>query len=461
MKITVEITGLAYGGAGVGRFGPGAGPEGGKGGKGGKAVFVPYTAPGDVAEVELTAEKKSFAEGRLVRTLEPSPLRTEPRCRYFGDCGGCALQHISYPSQVDLKGDVLRETLRRIGRIEPRRFDPPRAESPPYGYRARARFHFSGGAMGFKKARSDEVVDIEDCPILTEGVSSAYSGIRAALMEAPEGVRKKLGALHEVEVAESPGRGGVAAAFHVTGGGPIPWDRLLSGVPGLKGFEVWMGPRARPGAPAHQGWRRLRLVASSGDGSIEYAVGDLVFRASVGVFTQVNRQGNLALVEKVVEYASPVPPGGVLDLFSGVGNFTLPVARAAGRGGAGGPGISGVESDPVAVRFARENAEANGLGGVRFVKGGAAEWLRQRAKALESSMPGVIILDPPRGGGAAVARLLAGLRPERVVYVSCSPPTLARDLSILAESGLRADRAVLVDMFPQTYHVECVVALSR
>lgn len=432
MNVTVEITGVAYGGSGVGRTD-------------GKVVFVPFTAPGDVAEVEITKDKKSFFEGRLVRIATPGPDRVEPECPYFGRCGGCQLQHIGYGAQVELKQEMLAETLKRIGRAEPERFDPPVPSPLPYAYRSRARFHVDtdGGSvkMGFFEASTNRVVDIERCPILTDDLNGAYSALRRALTGAPS-LPVDAG-LHTVELASDPS--GTAAAFHAASGALEGWEALMEGVPGLKGVEVWSDPGRS---------QRGRFVKSYGDTAVSYTVGEMEMTASVSVFTQANTALNPALVARAVELAGLKGTERVVDLFCGVGNLTLPAALNAA-------GAEGVETNPKAVRLARENAARAGMKKVRFRRERAMDWFRRGSKTLDKGQEDVIILDPPRGGDKEVARAVSGLDRVRIVYVSCSPPTLARDISLLSGRGYRPTRAVLVDMFPQTYHIECVVALSR
>lgn len=432
METTVKITDLAYGGSGVGR-------------SSGKVVFVPFTAPGDVARVEVTTDKKTYSEGRLIELLTPSPLRAVPPCPYFTECGGCALQHINYPAQVELKQRILAETLKRIGKITPESFEPPLPSERAYGYRTRARFHVDAGQLGFFAAGTNRVVDIAACPILDHRLNNIYGRIREALFRAMVSVSEKISPLYALELALSPSDGSVTALFYVSQDPGVPWEKMLAGVDGLKGFEVRLDARRRWGG---------RVVFTSGDTSISYNLGHLRIKASAGVFTQANAACNLALVERVVNYSGLKGPEVVVDLFSGVGNFTLPLATRVLK-------AIGVESSPEAVTSALGNAEANSLGGVDFFEDCALTWLKRNSKALDEGPGYVVILDPPRGGDIGVAKILARSSPVRIVYVSCSPPTLARDLSLLAEKGTKPVRAVLVDMFPQTYHMECVVELSR
>lgn len=426
MKATVEITSLAYGGRGVGRVD-------------GKVVFVPFTAPGDVVEVEIIREKKSFSEGEVRKILSPSTVRTEPECPYFGVCGGCALQHISYPEQVASKEKVLLETLERIGKVTPAKVDPPIPCEKPYGYRSRARFHVKGGRVGFFESGSRRVVDIESCPILDPALNDAYRAVRSAVAQnTPPG-------LYVIEMGVGVD-GRTVAAFHVSAKGEYPWQRLLEGT-GLKGLEVRFDPSRR---------ERGRKIEALGDLELRFGAGGMDLVAGVTAFTQVNPSQNEHLVEKVLEYASLSGEELVVDLFSGVGNLTLPAAGGAER-------AVGVEAHREAVRYARENAKRNSVGNVKFKVSDALDWLGSRFRGLAEGVPCVLILDPPRGGESGIAGRLSesGALPRRIVYVSCSPPTLARDLYLLAGCGYTPARACLIDMFPQTYHIESAVVLER
>jgi len=427
MKSTVEITDLAYGGKGVGRID-------------GKVVFVPFTAPGDVAEVEVIEDKKGFYEGRLVTVVTPSPHRVEHRCPHYGDCGGCSLQHISYDSQVSMKQKTLEETLRRIGGVEPDWFDPPTPSPSPWAYRTRARFHAEGERLGFHRLGTRDLVEVGECPVLNPVLTGALESLREALKGVDTG---RLYAA-EAALADYPSTGGWTVLLHVRESEPADWSAILGGAEGLRGFEVRCDPAGK---------FRGRKIAASGERAIKYRVMGYPLTASVGVFTQVNLAANEHLVEKAAAYAAADGKATVADLFSGMGNLTIPV-------GAGGGGAVGVETNPEAVKLGTENARGNGLDRVVFERGRAAEWLKRNLKGLEERRPLVIILDPPRGGEPGATRTLTELSPERVVYVSCNPPTLARDVSRLFKGGLNPARAAMIDMFPQTYHIESVVGLE-
>ncbi len=420
MEAVVNITGLAFGGSGVGRIG-------------GKVVFVPYTAPGDEARIRITSEKKAFSEGELIELLKASDLRQEPSCEYFGECGGCGLQHIRYPRQVEWKEKILVETLKRIGKVALPPLDPPVPSPKEFSYRTRARFHMDGWKLGFYEHGSHRVVDIEACPLLEPALNEALSGIRKAFREAGAGPSP----FSSLEIGLS-GKDNKAVALFAVSPGLKPSSDLapaLNKVTALKGYEILR--------PKEKVERNLLL----------YDAGGLNFKANIRVFSQINLYQNENLIKKVIEYAGLTGKERVLDLFSGVGNLSLPMAASSKE-------ITGVESNGEAVMLARENASLNSITSARFMRGEAHKWLRENIKTLEKERPHVVVLDPPRGGDPETVRVLSVLKPEKIVYVSCSPPTLARDISLLTGSGYRLFRAGLFDMFPQTYHIESIAGLE-
>jgi len=424
MEHIVDITSLAFGGRGIGRID-------------GKVVFVPFTAPGDKARVEVVTEKKGFSEGALVEVVSSSPQRVSPSCPVFGACGGCALQHISYEGQAEWKERIFEETLKRIGKVEGVEFGEPIKAANPWNYRGRAAFHVDKGAWGFFGGKRHSVIDIDECPIVDPVVNRAFKGIKGALSGRKHGI-------YAVEVVGSPIDNRAVASFYVYEEKKVDWHGCLSGVEGLKGFEVRLSTERKG---------RGERICAEGDTVLSYAVQGFTLKAGIGLFSQVNLTQNEQLVQKVIEYAGLSGTETVVDLFSGVGNFTLPLSRGARL-------AIGVESSVEAVEFAEENARINGTKSASFHAAEAVAWLKQEIKNLEKTRPCVLVLDPPRGGGPDVVRMISDARPERVVYVSCSPPTLARDLSTLNACGYRVKRASFVDMFPQTYHIECVACLE-
>ncbi len=426
MDSKLTITALAHGGSGVGRID-------------GKVVFVPFTAPGDLAMVEITAEKKAFSEGVLKEIITPSQIRSVPECGLYGVCGGCSLQHIGYQGQVEWKHRIFEETLRRIGGISDVDFDVATPSPSSMGYRSRARFHVSGGVWGFFEVKSHKVVALDACPVLDPLLNSAFTATRNALKGADLSI-------FAVDIGVSEADQKAVASIHVTSSKGFPWAEALSGVKELKGYQVLV-------YPVRQDRNRGRLIERHADTELFYSIEDMRLGAGIDVFSQVNRSGNRLLIEKVLEYASLEGTEAVVDLFSGVGNLSLPLARRAGS-------VIGVESAGEAIDAAIKNAHNNGVTNADFTAMDASAWLKQEIKALEKKRPDVVVLDPPRGGDTAVASMLGKVRPARIIYVSCSPPTLARDISHLIGTGYTVKRAGFIDMFPQTFHIEGVVALE-
>ncbi|MCP3676564.1 MAG: 23S rRNA (uracil(1939)-C(5))-methyltransferase RlmD [Deltaproteobacteria bacterium] len=421
--MTTDITALSYGGRGIGRVG-------------GKVVFVPYTVPGDSVEVEVTGEKRGFLEGRVQRLITPSPDRAEPFCSLFGRCGGCQWQHIPYRDQVAWKERIFRESLERIGGIKGLPLESAVAAESERGYRTRAQFHVQSGRWGFFAATSNDVVELDDCPLLDPLLNKSFNALRAALSELAPALP-----LHTVEVGVSGFDEKAVAILHITKEARLDLDRLMDSVPDLKGVDLRVTPLMRRGG---------RTVASVGDGCITYRVGGLMMRSHLSAFSQVNLGQNERLVDTVLDYADPGEGDSVVDLFSGAGNLSLPLAERCGS-------VTAIERDGVAVRDGILNSEAKEMGNVTFLRNDAAGGLM----SLEIGTHDIVLLDPPRGGALSAVREIAKVNPGKIVYLSCNPSTLARDLSFLVEHGYRMERATTIDMFPHTYHIEGIVKLNH
>lgn len=424
---TVDITDVAYGGKGVGRIK-------------GKVVFVPFTAPGDRVIVKITAEDRGFSHGALKDIVEPSPMRVRPACPVYETCGGCSLQHIAYGNQVECKQRMLEESIKRIGGLEAVEFEPPIASDVPFGYRARSRIHVDAkGRWGFYEAVSRNVVDIRSCPVLNKPLNRAFSQIRDAVS-----FRLKFGKkgcwLETVELGASSDDDKTVAAFYIKEDKARELVAALFDVSELKGIQVW---DTISGKKAFE----------RGDTAVCYNVNGIAYKADISVFSQANHGLNRRLAGSVCDWAGLTGKERVLELYSGAGNLTLQLAQKAVE-------VIAVEADPLAMENARSNAAMNNIKNVRFHASDTVGWLTRNLKDLERAAFDVVILDPPRTGDAEAGRAIAHIRPKRIVYVSCSPPTLARDLSQLARAGYRVFKAVLFDMFPQTHHVESIVMLE-
>ncbi|MEM6792484.1 MAG: class I SAM-dependent RNA methyltransferase [Acidobacteriota bacterium] len=370
----------------------------------GLPIFVPRSAPGDRLRVRLEERKASYARARIVEILEPGEGRREAPCIHFDACGGCDLQHLEDAVQLRLKADAVLETLRRIGGIEsPSRFEV--VSGDPWGYRSRTQVQIEqtdrGPRIGYFGRGSHDLVTVEQCPVLRPQLEAALSG---------GAVRR---GLHE----KSPPR------LDLSAGDDGSWTC----------------------SPPHSGMP---------GGEIRATVGDLVYEYDGRCFFQAHH----ALSERLVEHAladelvgtgAGAPrQGEAFDLYAGVGLFSLPLARRYRR-------VTSVDGDRLAIRFAGRNARANGLeAGVRAIGRAVEAWIHRLPEG-----PDRVLVDPPRAGLSAKVRdLLMARRPRWLTYVSCQPATLARDLKLLTRV-FSLESLTLLDMFPQTGHMESVAQL--
>jgi 23S rRNA (uracil1939-C5)-methyltransferase len=421
--IEVTIDALTPGGDGVGRRMDGSADD--------AAFFVPLTAPGDRVRALVETRGKRTAEARLVEVLAPSSDRVTPRCRHFGTCGGCAWQHVRIEAQTAAKRQHVRRALAK-GIEAP----PPVAEvagSPDeYGYRHRATFAArvtaGGVVLGFARAHSHRIVDLAECPVLVPPLAAAIPALRAAVAGALGG---RTGSA-EVRAAFDPESGRVLAeiAWAKDGKHEAPPPRLVA----------IDGGRAAPidEATAHYDAEGVRVAFAP------------------GIFAQANLPANARLVAEVTGRIVAADPKSLLDVYCGVGNYTLPAARALG----GGVDAHGIEEDARAVALAAMSAREAGLPRVSF-SALDAETALARLAAQRRTFD-VVICNPPRTGlTPGVIRAVVAMSPRAMVYVSCAPPTLARDLRALAESGYATTDVRPFDLFPQTPHVEVVASPSR
>lgn len=427
MTIKVKIESLAYQGSGIGKVTDDSDNKG-------KTIFVPFTVHGDEVEVEIVKEKKTFLEGKVVDIIKPSYARAEPQCKVFEECGGCQWQNVKYPEQMRWKHRIFTDTLKRIGKIEVENFDPAQQSQKPYNYRTKAKFQVSGKKWGFFKNKSHDVVNISDCPILEDPVNITFRAVKKALFSIGHNIST-------VEVGLSRKDKKTVVSINVKNKKNIEgfnWAKALnnkiSGFENLKGFEVISGKKK---------------IASGGETRLKYELDGISISTNISSFTQSNGGQNEYLVKKVLELAQIGEEETVLDLFCGAGNFTLPLSKQCGQ-------IIGLDRDKEAIKSAQSNSKANSIENTQFL----TSWA-ELTKAIEKVKPHVIILDPPREGDAETAEMISSLGAEKIIYISCSPPTLARDLSIITKKGYSAVKAGVIDMFPQTYHIEGFVLLEK
>jgi len=395
-RISVKIDDVAFGGRGVARVAD-------------FVCFVPFAVDGDEVEIEITAVKRHYGEGRIVRILNPSSYRIAPRCPYYRRCGGCAMQHITYPHQLELKRRQIEEGLRRIAGISSPPVSPVIPSPQSFGWRGKAEFHLAGGGsrkasyLGLMAARSHRVIEISECLIAAESINRKYRALQTAVKSG------SVGALSERQV-------------------------IWADDPGEQPTTIFTGSGKPPDV--------LRVVA-----------GEKITVPGRGFF-----QANIFLVERfveqVVKMASLSGRETVLDLYGGAGLFSLFLGGQAGALFCG-------EGDEDAVRCARMNLKRAGFAGAKCYQGDAAAILKR--EFVEPGLKAdVVILDPPRDGcSEGVLESLSLLQPGRIVYVSCNPSTQARDVRHLLNSGYCLEIVQPFDMFPQTAHIEAIALLTR
>jgi 23S rRNA (uracil1939-C5)-methyltransferase len=400
----------------------------------GRVVFVPRAHPGDRVRARVTEVHAGWAEGALVEVLAASAARRSSPCPYVPRCGGCSYQDLDYAEQLVVKESVLRESLGRGGAP----WDGPVTlhSSSERGWRMRASLHFSAGtdglSLGLQEEGTHRVVDALACLQLSERMNRAARALRDALAETPAlGPR-----LRGLDLLESPDGGALLAVLETTldPHGARALASLAARIPGLDGFGVAAGPR---------------LLWLHGAPFVEASVLGVVLRARARSFFQANRFLLEPLASTVVDLV-PRGEGRVVDLYAGVGLFALPLAARGERD------VLAVEWSASAAEDARWGAQRNGLDAVRVVAGDVAKSLAETGPEKGERL----VLDPPRtGAGPGVVALVAGRAPAAIVYVSCDPPTLGRDLAAFRERGYRPDALHLFDLFPDTFHMETVVRL--
>lgn len=428
----LTIDRLAFGGSGVGRLE-------------GKVCFVPFSAPGDCLAVQVVKEHRSWLEAEIVELLEASPLRTEPVCPAFGRCGGCDWQHLAYPAQAAAKRSILLETLQRVGKLAEPPVGPTLAAPSPYGYRARAQFKLHRAAdglkAGFYRRGSRFVIDLpQGCPVVTEAVNGALARLKQVLEGLPDADRVP-------QLSIEQGEDGCSVVVHYIGSDPQRLTELLARhQPSLQLSGLFL-----------QSGRKDTLLPVFGEQRVSYRVlaGDreLTLGYGIGGFSQVNRQQNRTMIEQVRQLLRPVANGRLLDLYCGNGNFSLPLADLFGD-------VLGIEGYQPSIASAVDNSRQARVNNSTF-RCADVETEMQRLVAAGQRFA-TVLLDPPRSGALEAVKLLPQLEAQQIVYVSCDPGTLARDLAILINrGGYRLETALPLDMFPQTGHLETVASLIR
>jgi 23S rRNA (uracil1939-C5)-methyltransferase len=402
----IHIQSASYGGDGVGRL-----PDG-------RAVFVPYTIPGEAVRIRLVETKKKFARAELVEVVKPSPVRITARCPHFGVCGGCHYQHITYLIQLEMKHSILAETLRRVGGFTDVQI-PAFIRSPSeWNYRNHIQFHLAqDGSLGFQAGRSHRVVPIRECLLPVPILAEAWHELALDPLPGLERIAFRAGADEDVQVV------------------------LESSSIELPELELDL-----PYSVVHLSPAGAMVMAGSGFTFIEVNGRD--FQVSAGSFFQVNTGVAGRMVDTILEWLPTGQISFLLDLFCGVGLFSAFCAPRVKK-------LVGVEfSEPACQDFATNLDEFDPI---ELYQGAAEEVLPK----LEMQ-PQVVIVDPPRAGlDEQVIQALLGMTPDQIIYVSCDPTTLARDLRKFVDAGYILQKIQPFDLFPQTYHMECIVSLNN
>jgi len=420
--VTLDIDRLSYGPYGIGRHS-------------GKAVMIPYAAPGDQVAARIVESKQRYAVGEITRLISPSPLRQTPPCPYFTACGGCSWQHVRYEAQLRAKQDSVADALRRIGKLtdfELRSIVPASSE---YNYRRRIRLQVAADSvLGFFGTASHQLVEIRSCLIADERLNKAIDLLRHS-------IRRLRTAIEHVEIVAGDDTAEVVAVIGAVAPFALVDEPICEDL--TRETETIRGLILAGGQ-----WRR-----TWGQTAITIALGaDLRLSVDADVFTQVNAAGNRQMLQALLGAAQFKRSDRVLELYCGAGNFTLPIAQQARE-------VIAIEADKTALRFGKLSAQKNDLTNVRWtcaaVPKAVAE-LRRRRKEFAK-----IVLDPPRVGAKEIVASLPDLNARRIVYISCNPTTLARDLAQLAKRGYRLQMIQPFDFFPQTFHVETLAVMER
>ena len=418
----IVVDALAYGPYGIGRLD-------------GKAVMIPDTAPGDKIVARLVESKERYAVGELLRIIAPSPLRQTPPCPYAGRCGGCSWQHLRYEAQLKAKQQSVADALRRIGKLDDFELKPIIAARDPFHYRRRIRLQAGAvSGLGFFAAGSHSVVEIDSCLIADERVNAALAALRLWLGELNRAMEYL-----ELVAGDEPNELVVVAqpAESFQSSDESGCERLIGANNSINGLIVL----ARAGRKIYG--RTLITVKLQND---------LTLQVDADVFTQVNADGNRQMIEQLLAAGDFHRQDRILELYCGAGNFTLPLAQRVGE-------VTAVEGYRAAIASGEINAQRYRMENIRWHCAGVPQAVARLKRQRQSYNK--IVLDPPRTGAKGIEADLAALGAEMILYVSCNPATLARDLANLAKQGYKLHSVQPMDFFPHTFHVESLAVMMR
>lgn len=429
-KIELHIERLVYGGKGLGRHNN-------------MVVFVPDVITGENALVEIRTRKKDYAEAELIKVLEPSPHRITPPCPLYHDCGGCQWMHIDYPFQVQAKREILAETLKRGLKTEDIAVPPLIPSSTPLNYRQRVQFkvqHKNGNyQIGYYKRETHQLIDVDKCLLLRPLLNKALKKIRELLNSGKITQLKNLEELHMHCSSDE-----MAMVFILYADG-ISKDELNNLFKEIK--------EAVSEATGIIFIDKYKKRITAGNPFIDEELQGISFRISADSFSQIDWEQNKSLVKLALDYIGSEQYKNSLDLFCGIGNFTLFIAKNADN-------VIGIDSGKTAIDDAQYNSKKNLIKNTSFMYNDVKH--RMASLLAEGSCFDLVLIDPPRTGvGKESVNLIADFQPSKIIYISCNPVTLSRDIAHFKAKGYEIKRLQAVDMFPQTYHIETVAELLK
>ncbi len=420
---TLNIEGLSHEGRGVARLE-------------GKTVFVTGALPGEQVTARIDNDRNRYAEAQTLEVLSASPDRCEPGCQHYGQCGGCDLQHLRHDQQIRFKQDQALDQLKRIGNLIPEQIEAPLV-SLPWHYRRSARVGINQlqrngePLIGFRRRASNKLLQIEQCDVLDVRAQDLFRGLRDTLRGLDD-----LKSITHAQVQYGDSRGALTLRTKK----PLRADTLARLQPLAQQFDLQLYLEDAQGT---------QYAGNDAEQPLTYALPafKLELAFAPGDFLQVNPDLNRQMVSRAIEWLDPQPEDRVLDLFCGLGNFTLPLARRCGE-------VIGVEGSEAMAERATVNAKANGIENATFFRNDLSQDFRHQ-KWYRTGFD-LILLDPPRTGAREAILQLIGYKAKRILYVSCNPAMLARDGAELAQAGYRLSRFCAMDMFPHTAHVEAL-----
>lgn len=423
----LHIESLAYGGSGVGHHS-------------GKVVFVPFTAPGDRVQCRIVRHKKRYVEARAERLLVSSESRRAALCPVFGQCGGCQWQHLSYADQCAWKERIFKDFMTRQLGVGPNGIRPIVPSADEWGYRSRVQLKClntpKGFQVGFYRRGSHYVIPVDHCPVIHPLLNRAKDQLCSWI-----GKTRWAGFVPQIDLAVDD-QERVRGVVHCLALDVKDFIGHLKGLGAASDMALFVQTGRKDS---------LQHVCGPLDLVIEVDTPTLRLGYGPGGFAQINLSQNRAMVREVISVLVSDPPGRVLDLFCGMGNFSLPVSRLAQE-------VIGVEAYPQSIEMARLNARLNGVDNAAFF---ARESFGAVTSYSASGPIDLVILDPPRSGAYDVAREMVTIRPASILYVSCDPSTLVRDLKPLLSNGYQLAWSRPFDLFPHTHHTESITFLKR